>query len=251
VNGLDGSVALVTGAGRGIGRAVALRLAREGARVALVARTGAALEAVAAACECESLVLPLDLSARSACEEAVRACESHFGQINCLVASAGMARSQAFLRTDDELWRETMRLNVDSAFWLVQAALPGMLERASGSVITIGSTMSLAGARYTSAYTASKHALLGLTRSLAAEFADSGVTFNCVCPAYTATPMTDATIENIVTRTGRTREQALAAILPPSGRLVDPDEVAAVCALLASGSVPSLNGEAIAIDGGA
>jgi NAD(P)-dependent dehydrogenase (short-subunit alcohol dehydrogenase family) len=181
----------------------------------------------------------------------VRACEAHFGQIDCLVACAGMARSEAFLRTDDELWTETMRLNVDSAFWLVRAALPGMLERGSGSVITIGSTMSLAGARYTAAYTASKHALLGLTRSLAVEFAGSGVTFNCICPAYTETPMTEATIENIVTRTGRTREQARGAILPPSGRLVAPDEVAAVCALLASGSVPSLSGEAIAIDGGA
>jgi NAD(P)-dependent dehydrogenase (short-subunit alcohol dehydrogenase family) len=251
VNGLDGTVALITGAGRGIGRAIALRLSREGARVALVARTRSALEAVAAECHTDSLVLPFDVGDGAACAEAVSACESHFGQIDCVVACAGLARSQSFLRTDDELWYSTMRLNVDSAFWLIRAALPSMLERGSGSVITIGSTMSLGGSPYTSAYTASKHALLGLTRSLAAEFAGSGVTFNCVCPAYTATPMTEATIENIVARTGRTREEALAAILPPSGRLVEPEEVAAVCALLASGAVPSLSGEAIVIDGGA
>jgi NAD(P)-dependent dehydrogenase (short-subunit alcohol dehydrogenase family) len=250
VSGLGGTAALITGASSGIGRAIALRFAAEGARVALVARRRGALEALASECGETALVLPLDLTDEGACGEAVARCVTEFGRIDSLVTAAGLARSQAFLRTDSDLWRATMQLNVDAAFWLIRAALPGMLERGEGSVITIGSTASLAGARYISAYTASKHALLGLTRALAAEYAASGVTFNCICPGYAATPMTEATLENIAARTGRTREQALAAILPPSGRLVEPDEVAAVCALIASGAVPSVNGAAIALDGG-
>jgi NAD(P)-dependent dehydrogenase (short-subunit alcohol dehydrogenase family) len=247
---LDRKVALVTGASQGIGRAIAMRFARDGASVALVARTLESLNRVAAECNGETLVIARDVTDESSCTDVVKLCEERFGRIDCLVACAGGGQSQPFLRTDTELWRSTIALNVDAAFWLVRAALPSMLERGSGSVITIGSTASQEGAAYISAYVAAKHALLGLTRSLAAEFVTSGVTFNCVCPAYAATPMTDATLANIVAKTGRTPEEALAAILPPSGRLVEPEEVAAVCGLLASGLSPSLNGQAIILDGG-
>ena len=247
---LDGKVALVTGASQGIGRAIATRFARDGASVALVARTLETLNLVAAECHGETLVLVRDVTDESSCADAVALCEARFGRIDCLVACAGGAQSQAFLRNDTELWRSTMTLNLDAAFWLIRAALPNMLERGSGSVITIGSTASQEGSAYVSAYAAAKHALLGLTRSLAAEFVTSGVTFNCICPAYTATPMTDATLANIVSKTGRTPEEALAAIVPPSGRLVEPEEVAAVASLLASGLSPSLTGQAIVLDGG-
>jgi NAD(P)-dependent dehydrogenase (short-subunit alcohol dehydrogenase family) len=135
-------------------------------------------------------------------------------------------------------------------FWLTRAALPAMLERDRGAVISIGSVASRLGLPYVAAYTAAKHALLGLTRSLSAEYVNTGITFNCVCPHYADTPMTRKTVRNIVARTGRTEQEALARILPPQGRLIEPDDVAAMCVFLASPAGRSITGQAINIDGG-
>jgi NAD(P)-dependent dehydrogenase (short-subunit alcohol dehydrogenase family) len=245
---LEGQTALVTGGGRGIGRAVALAFAREGARVAVAARGEGEIESVAR--ECGGLAVPLDVTDEAACRRAVGRCLEAWGRLDVLVNNAGIATSQKFLELDLETWRRVLAVDLDGPFLVTRAALPAMLERGSGAVIAIASVASRVGAPYVAAYTAAKHGLLGLMRSLAAEHARSGVTFNCVCPAYVDTPMTERTIENIVGRTGRTREEALRALLTPQGRLVAPEEVAAVCVLLASPAGRGINGQAIGVDGG-
>jgi NAD(P)-dependent dehydrogenase (short-subunit alcohol dehydrogenase family) len=250
VGEIDGIRALITGGGRGIGRAIALSFSANGGRVAVAARTVQEIEQVAHECGEGSLALPLDVSDQSACVDVVRAVEAAMGGIDVLVNAAGVARSAKFTETTNEMWETTLRTDLTSAFWLIGAALPGMLERHSGAVISIASSAARVGRPYVSAYTAAKHGLLGLTRALAAEYAGVGVTFNCVCPAYTDTRMTDETVENIVARTGRTREQAMAALLTPQGRLIAPDEVAAICLLLASPHGRSITGQGINVDGG-
>lgn len=247
---LDGQVALVTGGSRGAGRAIAIAFAREGARVAVAARTEDDLRATAEACGGGALALVLDVMDEQACTAAVRRCEAELGRVDVLVNAAGTGVSRKFLDTDTEFWRFHMQLDAEAPFWLTRAALPGMLERGSGAVISIASLTAKWGFAYTVAYSAAKHALLGLTRALAAEYARSGVTFNCVCPHYLDTPMTERTIANIVERTGRTREQAVEALVTPQGRLVDPDEVAALCVLLASPQGRGITGQAINVDGG-
>ncbi len=247
---LDGKSALISGGGRGIGRAVALAFAAEGARVAVAARTRRQVEAVAAECGAGALVLELDVTDEASCRCAVEAVERELGGLEVLVNSAGIGTSQKFTELDAATWRQVLAVNLDGPFHLIRAAVPGMLARGSGTVISIASVAARRGAPYVAAYTASKHGLLGLTRALAAEYARSGLTFNCVCPGFVDTPMTEATVANIVARTGRTREQALATLVTPQGRLVRPEEVAAVCVLVASDAGRAINGAAIDVDGG-
>jgi NAD(P)-dependent dehydrogenase (short-subunit alcohol dehydrogenase family) len=245
---LDGRTALVTGGGRGIGRAVALAFAREGARVAVAARTQAEVEAVAR--ECGGVAIQLDVTDETGCRQAVARCESELGGLDVLVNNAGIAASHKFTDLDPAGWRQILAVDLDGPFLMTRAAVPGMLERGSGSIIAIASTASRVGAPYIAAYTAAKHGLLGLMRALAAEYARRGLTFNCVCPGYVDTPMTQHTVENIMARTGRSREQALQPLLTPQGRLVSTDDVAAVCILLASDAGRGITGQAINVDGG-
>jgi len=250
---LSGRAALVTGAGRGIGRSVALAFAREGADVAVAARTLPEIEAVAEECRAagvRSLPLHLDVTDRASCDETVRRCEKAWGRIDILVNNAGIATSHKFSDIDDEIWERTLRVNLTGPFFMTRAALPGMLRQAHAAVIAMASIASKVGAPYIAPYTAAKHGLLGLMRSLSAEYAQSGVTFNCVCPSYVDTPMTEGAIQNIVHTTGRSRDQALRALWSPQGRLIDPEEVAAVCLLLAGPHGRSINGQAINVDGG-
>ena len=165
--------------------------------------------------------------------------------------AAGIAVSAKFADTDYETWRRVIATDLDGPYHLTRSALPAMLARGSGAVISIASTAGLKGAPYIAAYAAAKHGLVGLTRALAAEYAGRGVTFNCVCPAYVDTPMTKQTIANIVQKTGRSDDAALRALLTQQGRLIAPEEVAAVCVMLASDEGRSINGEAIVLDGGA
>ncbi|HZV50760.1 MAG TPA: SDR family NAD(P)-dependent oxidoreductase [Candidatus Dormibacteraeota bacterium] len=245
---LRGRTALVTGGGRGLGRAIALALARDGARVAVAGRDREAIAAVAAACD--GLAVPLDVTEEASCRAAVAACERAWGRLDVLVNNAGVASSSKFTELDDGTWSRTLAVNLTGAFWMTRAAVGGMLERRWGRVIAIASVAGRAGYPYVAAYVASKHGLVGLMRALAAEYARSGVTFNSVCPGYLDTEMTEATIENVMRRTGRSREQVLERLVTPQGRLVRPEEVAALCAFLATDAAEAINGQAIDVDGG-
>jgi NAD(P)-dependent dehydrogenase (short-subunit alcohol dehydrogenase family) len=250
---LRGQVALVSGAGRGIGRVVALSFARAGGTLVLGARTDAEVETVAAECRAagaEVLAVHLDVTSRLDCMAAVDATRTRFGGIDILVNNAGIATSQKFTDVTDDIWNLTMCTNLNGAFFLTQAALPLMIERGRGAVITISSIAGKHGAPYIAPYVASKHAVVGLMRALAAEYAHTGITFNCVCPAYVNTPMTEGAIIRIMEKTGRTRDLAMHALLTPQGRLVEPEEVAAVCLLLGSPQGRGINGQAINVDGG-
>ena len=174
------------------------------------------------------------------------------GRVDVLVNNAGIAVGAPLARTTLEDWRAHLDVNATGAFLCTRAVLNGMIERGDGRIVTVASVAGLVGARYTAAYSASKHAAVGLMRATAAEVAGTGVTANAVCPAYVDTAMTERTVDNIVARTDRTPEEARAEIekLTPLGRLLEPDEVAAAVVFLASPEAAAINGQALVLDGG-
>lgn len=243
-------IALVTGAGRGIGRAVAQRLSREGHRVALTSRSPDELQATADLCVGDALVLPADITSTEAIEDLFRQVESVWGEVGVLVANAGAGVAAPLERTTDEQWADMIDLNLTAPFRCIRRAIPAMRTMRQGRVVVVASVAAKQGEPYVSAYTASKHGILGVVRSAAAELAGTGVTANAICPGYVDTPMTQRTIEDIAARTGRSLEDARAALeaKQPHGRLVSVDEVAeAVWACVANGSI---NGQSIVVDGG-
>lgn len=243
-------VALVTGAGRGIGRAVAVRLSKEGLRVALTARNVAELEETAAECPGETLVLPADITDSTAVERLFGEVEAAWGQVDVLVANAGAGVSASIAKTTDEDWQRMLDLNLTAPFRCVRRAVPGMIERRHGRIVVIASVAAKRGEPYISAYTASKHGVLGLVRSAAAELASTGVTVNAVCPGYVETPMTHATVAGIVSKTGRDATDARAILeqKQPIGRLIAAEEVAdTVWFCVANGAV---TGQGVNVDGG-
>jgi len=244
---LAGRVALVTGGSRGIGQAVAARLAQAGATVVAASRS-VADDTTAVGPVVHGL--SVDVSDPDQCAAAVAHCHREFGSLDLLVHSAGIAESAPFLKLGRDDWQRHLAIDVEAAVWLVQAALPEMMRRGHGRVISIASVAAHVGFPYVTAYVAAKHALLGVTRSWAAEFPRSGVTFNCVSPYYVDTPMVTATIDNIVAKTSRTPEEARAALLTPQGRLVSPEEVAAACLFLCGDDSASINGQSLRLDGG-
>jgi NAD(P)-dependent dehydrogenase (short-subunit alcohol dehydrogenase family) len=244
-------IAAVTGAGRGIGRAVAVQLSDAGYRVALTARSKEQLDETAAACTGPSLVHPADMSVADAPNALFDAIEEQWGSVDVLVANAGGAVSGRVQTISDEDWQRMLDLNLTAPFRCMRRALPAMLGRGFGRIVVVASVAAKIGEPYIAAYTASKHGVLGLVRSAAAEVARRGVTVNAVCPGYVDTPMTDESVATIVERTGWPADQArtFLASKQPTGRLVTPQEVAQ--AVLFCINTPSVNGQGINVDGGA
>lgn len=247
---LAGRHAVVTGGGRGIGRAIAAALKRNGARVSIMGRDEAAL---AAACEAG------DADAYAACdvtdEAAMAATMVRLAEtqaIDIAIANAGAVETGPFLRSPAERFRRLSEINLIGTVNLFHGALPGMIERGDGRLIAIASTAGHRGYGYVSAYVAAKHAVVGLVKSLALETARSGVTVNAVCPGYADTDMVAGGIETIVAKTGATREQALAEMVKanPQGRLIAPEEVAASVLYLCGPGSASVTGQSLLINGG-
>ena len=247
-------VALVTGGGRGIGRAIALRLAKDGLAVAVVARSLDQLEATAAAVRAvgvPALALALDVTDEAAIVAAVAETSRALGAIDVVVNNAGIAESAPVARTERELWERHLRVNATGPFLVTRATLPAMVERRWGRIINVASLAGLYGAPYVTAYTASKHALVGFTRALASEIAGKGVTANALCPGFVATDLLWDSARNIVAKTGTSFEEAVAALarMNPGRRLIEPHEVAEAAARLVHDG--ATNGECLVLDGSA
>jgi NAD(P)-dependent dehydrogenase (short-subunit alcohol dehydrogenase family) len=254
---LANKLAFITGGGRGIGRAIAIALAREGASVGVVARTTKEVRAVAKEIAKEfggeALALRCDVRQKEWVNEAFEEFRAHFRRgPDIVVNNAGVARSELFVKSDERLWELHLNTNLGGTVRCTKAALPEMIERGWGRVINIASIAGKTGAPYISAYAASKHGVLGLTRSVALEVAMRGITVNAICPGYVDTEMTTQGIENIVSKTGKSAAQALKLLkgMSPQNRLVTAEEVAAVAVLLASDEGRGINGQAINVDGG-
>jgi NAD(P)-dependent dehydrogenase (short-subunit alcohol dehydrogenase family) len=236
-------VVVVTGGGKGIGRAVVARFAAAGDRVVAVGRDRPALEATEA-------------SAAEVCdvtdEAQVTALFERLDPIDVLINNAGVATSAPLERTTLDDWRTHLDVNATGAFLCTRAVVGGMIERGDGRIVTVASTAGRIGSRYTAAYAASKHAAVGLMRAVAAEVAGTGVTANAVCPAYVRTDMTRRSIARIVSATDRSEEEAEAALVAssPLGRLLEPDEVAFAVAFLAAPDARAINGQTLVLDGG-
>ena len=240
-------VALVTGGGSGIGRAVVERLAASEHRVVAVGRRAEPLE------ETASSVAGVEAEICDvADEEAVAGLFDRVGAVDVLINNAGVSSSAPLARTTIEEWREQLEVNATGAFLCTRSVVPGMLERGWGRVVTVASTAGRAGHPYTVAYTASKHAAVGLTRAVAAETRGRGVTANAVCPTFVRTPMTARSAARIAQVTGRSEQESEEELArsSPLGRLLEPDEVAAAVAFLASEEAAAINGQTLVIDGG-
>ena len=246
-------VALITGAGRGIGRAIALCLGDAGLTLVLTARTRAQLDAVAdevrAAGAGRPLVQEMDMADPRSIAAGVGRLRATLSRIDILVNNAGIAESAPLAKTSLELWQRHLAINATAPFLLSQALVPGMVERGWGRVINIASMAGLGGAAYITAYAASKHALVGLTRALAAETAGSGVTVNAICPGYVATDIVWSGARRITEKTGKSFDEAVAALASfnASGKLIEPEAVAAVVLELCAEDAAGRTGETITL----
>jgi NAD(P)-dependent dehydrogenase (short-subunit alcohol dehydrogenase family) len=193
-----------------------------------------------------------DVSDPESVKKAFESARVRFGEIAILVNNAGQAASAPFLKTDSDLWRKMMSVNLDGTFHCTQAALPGMLAAGWGRIVNIASTAGLIGYGYVTAYCTAKHGVVGLTRALALEVATKGVTVNAVCPGYTDTDIVKETVANIAAKTGRTPEQAQAELTSrnPQKRLIRPEEVANAVAWLCLPGSEAITGQAIPVAGG-
>jgi NAD(P)-dependent dehydrogenase (short-subunit alcohol dehydrogenase family) len=250
---LAGRHALVTGAGRGIGSAVARALAESGAAITLLGRSRADLEAVAAGLRnVRTGCQVADVSDVDAVRMAVAAARAELGPVTVLINNAGQAQSAALGKTSDSLWHSMLAVNLTGTFYCMRECLPDMLKAGFGRIVNIASTAGLTGYPYVSAYCASKHGVIGLTRAVAFETARHPVTVNAVCPGYTDTDVVRSAIANICAKTGRSEAEALAELVShnPQSRLITPEEVADTVLWLCLPGSQSVTGQSIAVAGG-
>jgi NAD(P)-dependent dehydrogenase (short-subunit alcohol dehydrogenase family) len=250
---LAGLHALVTGAGRGIGSAIARTLAHAGAAVTLLGRSRADLDAVAADLgNARAGCQVADVSDVDAVRAAVAAARAELGPVTVLINNAGQAQSAALGKTSDALWHSTLAVNLTGTFYCMRECLPDMMKAGFGRIVNIASTAGLTGYPYVSAYCASKHGVIGLTRAVALETARHPITVNAVCPGYTDTDVVRNAIANICAKTGRSESEALAELVShnPQARLVTPQEVADTVLWLCLPGSQSVTGQSIAVAGG-
>ncbi|GJL83290.1 MAG: 3-hydroxyacyl-CoA dehydrogenase [marine bacterium B5-7] len=243
--------ALVTGGGSGVGKAIAIALSNNGYNVTIVGRRIQPLINVAAI---SPAIHPLkcDVTDPESVKELFKTAEENGGPLDVVVANAGAADSKPFARTSIEDFNSMLAVNLTGVFLTLKHAVRAMGERGSGRLICIASTAGLKGYPFVAPYCAAKHGVIGLVRSLALELARTGITVNALCPGFTDTPLVDASIKNIVDKTGRTEKEALAALTAnnPQGRLVQPKEIAEAVLWLCGPNSDAVNGQAIAIAGG-
>jgi len=242
-------LALVTGGGRGIGAAIARRLAADGIRVAVTGRTAPEIAAVAA--EIGGIALRCDLADRTDTDRMLGELRE-VGRVDILVNNAGIAESAPIARTDDATWDRIMEINATAPYRLIRALVPAMVAAGEGRVVNLASNAGVSGYGYTSAYCASKHAVVGFTRGLAVDLARTGVTINAVCPGWVETDMARAAVARIVAKTGRSEAEARGTLeaMSPQHRMIQPEEVAHVVAMLCAPEARGIHGQAIVVDGG-
>ena len=248
---LKGRHALVTGGGRGIGRAIAGCLVKAGATVTIVGRSPATLEQAIVQGDAHAAAVA-DITDRQAVQTAVQEAVDRYGPVDLLIANAGAAASAPFMKTGPEIFRQMLDVNLLGVTNTAHAVLGSMSGRGFGRIVAVASTAGLKGYPYVSAYCAAKHALVGLTRALAAETATRGVTVNAVCPGYTDTDLVRDSIARVAATTGRARTDVLAAYEKdaPIGRLIRPEEVAAAVLYLCSPDAAAVTGTTLAVAGG-
>jgi NAD(P)-dependent dehydrogenase (short-subunit alcohol dehydrogenase family) len=256
VESLKGKIVLVTGGGRGIGRAIALAFASRGGRVIVSGRTDEALQGVAREIRSaggEALPLLCDITREEEVESLRRRIADRFGAVEILINNAGVAPAAAFLEMETRVWKEVLDTNLTGAYHCCKILLPAMIAARWGRIINIASTAGKVGYSHASAYTASKHGLLGLTRALALEFARAGVTVNAICPGYVDTDLTAFNAQRMAEKTGKPAANILEIFkrTSPQNRLIAAEEVADLAVMLASDAGGAITGQAINIDGGA
>ncbi len=253
---LEGKVAVVTAAGAGIGRAIALALAQAGADLSICdidATTLAEMSEIIRSLGRKCFSMPCDVSDAAQIEAFVRGTLEAFGRVDILVNNAGVGGGGSVTETTPDAWRKVMSINLDTAFLLARAFLPGMVERKWGRLIQIASLGGKRPFAHAAPYSISKHALIGLTRSIALDYARDGITSNAICPSWTRTDMAERFASSLSQSRGIPKEEAYAqmAATLPQNRIVEPEEVAELAVMLASDGARGINGQAISVDEGA
>jgi NAD(P)-dependent dehydrogenase (short-subunit alcohol dehydrogenase family) len=251
---LAGLHAVVTGASRGIGVVIAAALVAEGVRVSLLGRDEGSLRRVAEELggDVSARAITTDVTDSGSVQKAFTVARGHFGPVQLLVNNAGQAASAKFTATDETLWNQLFAVNLHGSYFCCRQAVPDMLSAGFGRIVNVASIAGLRGGAYISAYVSSKHAVIGLTRALALEYAAHNITVNAVCPGYVDTDIVKSAIANIVSKTGRSEADALAALVSsnPQRRLIEPREVADTVMWLCRPGSESVTGQSIVLAGG-